>query len=67
MRTEDLIKVKNQLRLAIIKTFENAGIDPYAGFLILDALIGEFYKNSFENLIGADLVLKEQDEELSSS
>lgn len=44
MEQKDLLRVKNQLQLAIIKTFEMEGVDPYAGVLILEAIIKEIQR-----------------------
>lgn len=59
MRTKDIFRVKNELTLAIVKTFEKEGIDPFAGAVILQAIMSEIqrpvvemdaYRNENENI-----------------
>lgn len=51
MKTEDLMRVKNDLALAVQKTFERQGIDLPAGLLILQAMMYDLQRPALENLI----------------
>ena len=56
--TKDLLNVKNQLQIAILKTFEVNGVDPYGAILILEGiqkdiqsmLINSYVTNTNENI-----------------
>ena len=62
METKDLLRIKNQLKLAIIKTFENEGVDPFAGILILEAVTKEVQAPVVESAS-----MRYEDETLQSS